>query len=285
MADQAILPGIEIRPATWPAAIAEYLVERSTAGCARSSLVSFRCDLQILAKMFPDRDPVTLDIKEARWAVDQAGKNPFTAARRHGTWRTFYRWLRDRGWIEESPFRFSFELTPREHNSIHILTPSQIETLLSAEDPAAAFVVRLLWETGMKSNEALNLQGGDLNFAESMIYIRGRIERSVPVSEALAEDYQAYLEAENLKVGVNDKVFPFTRRWMEKQLHKVAQSTGIAFTAQTLRWNCAIVDLSRGLSEDRLRIKLGYSELSWHMHARPILRPWLPHSAEESSRQ
>lgn len=281
---QARLPGFDdlvsltAPPATWSVAVEEYLTERATAGAAKLSLAAFRADLNLLAGMFPNRDPLSLTPKDARWALGQAGKRAATVARRHGTWRAFYRWTTERGWLNETPFRFGFEETPRSTQRAKGLTGKELAALQRAvkDDPVGEFVLRLFLDTGMKPSEAIQLRGVDLNLAENLVTVRGRRDRAVPVSGELQAAYRGYLEFCGLSEIPDAPVFPYTQRWLEKQLQRIAERAAVSCTAQTLRWHRAITDLRNGVSEERVRVKMGYSELSWQMHARPALLPWLP---------
>ncbi len=276
---------------TWTSAIATYLRERQETGTASASIPAFRRDLEFLARLFPGRDPTSLTVKEALWAVQRAaaGAAASTAARRHGTWRAFYRWLYEKDWITGTPFLFGFaQTTPRPSRPVKYLSPQQAEALLSAaqDDPAAVFLIRLVLGTGMKRAEIARLVVRDLDEQENLVTVRGRRDRSVPVQPDLFVAYQTFVEEKlaAARPGAGERAVPFTTRWMEMCLAKAAREVeakvGFRPTFQTLRWTRAVWDLRNGVSEERVRVKLGYSKMSWQMHARPALLPWIPSANE-----
>jgi integrase len=214
-----------------------------------------------------------------------------TAARRHGTWRTFYRWMEeDRGWIADSPFRFGFNLTQRDDARPKYLSASQAQALLAAaeSDPAAAFLVRLGLQAGLKPSEIPRLKVRDLDDGENLVTIRDqhRRSRAVPVQPDLFTAYDAFVEEvlDGVRPDPGEKAVPRTVRWMEMRLAQAARqvedTVGFAPTFQTLRWTRAVLDLRNGVPPDRLRLKLGYSKQGWAMHAWPALKRAVPHASE-----
>jgi len=276
-----------VTPRTWTQAIATYLRERREASTASAASVKdFRRDLEFLARLFPGRDPASLTTKEALWAVQRASAKgaAATAARRHGTWRAFYRWVYEKGWITGTPFLFGFaQTTPRPSRPVKYLSPGQAEALLAAaqDDPAAVFLIRLVLGTGMKRAEIARLVGRDLDERENIVTVRGRRDRSVPVQADLFTAYRTFVEEKlAARPGAGERAVPFTTRWMEMCLSKAAREVeaevGFRPTFQTLRWTRAVWDLRNGVPEERVRVKLGYSKMSWQLHARPALLPWIP---------
>jgi hypothetical protein len=127
---QLPLPGFTT-PSTrlsWRYAITQYLLARQNASAPPASIQAFRRDLAFLARLLPEHDPTSLTPKEARWAVHEAKARvaASTAARRHGTWRAFYNWMQEKGWIAASPFCFGFaEATPRPLRPPRYLSPDR----------------------------------------------------------------------------------------------------------------------------------------------------------------
>ncbi|MGD9101259.1 MAG: tyrosine-type recombinase/integrase, partial [Anaerolineae bacterium] len=235
-------------------------------------------------------DPASLTPGEARWAIHKAKARvaASTAARRHGTWRAFYNWMQEKGWVAASPFCFGFaEATPRPLRPPRYLSPGQAQALLDAaeSEPAAAFLVRLALYTGAKPSEITRLKVKHLDEEENLVTVRGRRDRAVPVQPDLFTAYEAFVEDKlPARPGEGEPAVPFSRRWMELRLagaaRQVQEQVGFAPTFRTLRWTRAVWDLRNGVPEERVRVKLGYSALSWHMHARRALLPWIPAAGE-----
>ena len=175
------------------------------------------------------------------------------------------------------------EATPRPLRPPRHLSPGQAKALLAAaqDEPAAAFLIRLGLYTGIKPSEITRLTVRDLDEQENLVTVRGRRDRAVPVQPDLFKAYQTFVQEElSTRPGAGEPAVPFSTRWMEKRLAKVArqieEQVGFPPTFQTLRWTRAVWDLRNGVPEERVRVKLGYSALSWQMHARRALLPWIP---------
>ena len=288
---QLTLPGLQAtphHPPTWTQAVNEYL---AACGGAAHSVEAFKRDLKVLAELFPGRDPTTLTMNEARWAVRTISQRvkAATAARRHGTWRAFYAWLVERGQMTNSPFRFGFaDMTPRRYRPPDYLSHEQGEALLAAAkaDPRADFLIRLVLYTGMKSSEVARLRVQDMDALGNVVTVHGRRDRAVPVPADLFPAYDAFVEAalDGERPAPGDKAVPFSTRWMQLRVAEVAGQVegdlGFAPTFSILRWTRAVWDLRNGVPGDRVRVKLGYSEKSWELHAQRLLEPLVPHPLE-----
>ncbi len=107
----------------------------------------------------------------------------------------------------------------------------------------------------------------------------------MPVQPDLFKAYQTFVEKVlSARPGAREPAVPYSKRWMELRLAQVTRQVeaqvGFSPTFQTLRWTRAVWDLRNGVPEERVRVKLGYSALSWQMHARRALLPWIPDANE-----
>ncbi len=184
-------------------------------------------------------------------------------------------------------FCISFAATPRPLCPPRYLSSGQAQALLVAaqDEPAAAFLIRLGLYTGIKPSEIVRLTVRDLDEQENLVTVRGRRDRAVPVQPDLFTTYQTFVQDElSTRPSVEEPVVPFTVRWMEKRLARAArqvkEQVDFSPTFRTLRWTRTMGDLRNGVPEERVRIKLGYSALSWQMHARWALLLWIPDANE-----
>lgn len=292
------------RPSSWPAMIAAYIAFRKEQMIRawnkenpdreytppHHSLGAFRRDLNILSEIAPVDDPAALSTEQALQAVDvlNARSTEVTARRRHGTWRAFYGWMEKKEWIQNSPFRFQMAAqTPRPKLELQYLTPREAQVLLQAADreesPAPAFLIRLALYTGMKVSEMALLKVKDLIPEQDRVRVHGKHPRDVAVPHDLFEAYEQFLvylrkqgrapeNPDSLAIG-------YTKRWMEKELRsvteKVKNQLGQRPTYGTLRWTRAVWDLRNGVSEDRVRTKLGFTEIAWVQNTRKRLKPFI----------
>jgi len=116
----------------------------------------------------------------------------------------------------------------------------------------------------MKPSEIVNLKARDLDAQENMATVRGRRDRTVRVSADLFAAYEVFAqEVLGGRPAADKPAVPFSQRWAELRLAKAARQVkkevGFAPTFQTLHWTRAVWDLRNGVPEERVRVKLGYS--------------------------
>lgn len=164
----------------------------------------------------------------------QSGDSPRTTHRRLSALRTFYRYLLKRGLVEHNPFaavqmpKMSQDL-PTFVNA-EALT-DRIEQLYRDAEQAEqeknrkkyremAFVVDLLFQTGMRSAEVRGLTVQDVDITSMQLKVLGkrRKERIIPFGEALRTriieyiDYRTSLNPSNDVFLLTDKGKPMTAR-------------------------------------------------------------------------
>ncbi|MDI7275771.1 MAG: site-specific integrase, partial [Anaerolineae bacterium] len=137
-------------------------------------------------------------------------------------------------------------------------------------DPRPLFLFSLILQTGMKKSECLALQFSHFDLSDPAapaVFIRYKDprrrhkERKIALDPALPALLRAYVEAYRPRLAL----FPCTGRNLEYVLRRIAQLAGLegGISFETLRWTCALRDYQSGMEPDRLRRKLGLSEIAW----------------------
>ena len=63
----------------------------------------------------------------------------------------------------------------------------------------------------------------------------------------------------------DEKLFPWTDRNLEYVLTNVGREAGLEHMSfEMLRWTCAVRDYAEGMDPQKLRNKLGLSQISWY---------------------
>jgi site-specific recombinase XerD len=166
---------------------------------------------------------------------------------------TYFLWLRGLGAITRDP-TLSLNNTRIQSPLPDYLYENEIEILTKAAstDPRLYLLVLLFLDTGMKSNELFLLTKAhvdisDLYKPELWIKHSGQQtakDRKVALPARFTDVYTQYLE----KYPVNDKVFPFTDRFLRMIFEELKRETGIEkeLTPKALRHTHVVRAYKRG---------------------------------------
>lgn len=257
-------------------------------GAARNTITAYRRDLLdhlgYLEKrqiQFPEgvnEDVVTRYTEDLR----TRGLRQTSIARKQSALRRFYRYLAREGYCASDPTRlirtprrtarFSGSLSREEMDRLLSAVMNGDESPLHLRDKA---MVELLYATGLRVSELLNLRPGDLNF--SLCYLRtmgkGEKERLVPFHQTAGERVQEYLQRgrpQFLKGKQNEFLFlnrsgrRLSRMGFWKVLRGYALQAGITthLSPHTLRHSFATHLLEAGTDLRLLQEMLGHSSIS-----------------------
>ena len=146
-------------------------------------------------------------------------------------------------------------------------------------DPRPHLLVTLLLHTGMKKQECMAIKLAHLDAANPsgpVVYIRYEKprmqykERRLALPPGWAQTLTTYRAA----YEPQEYLFPCTARNLEYVLTGVAKQAGLSdgLSFEMLRWTCALRDYQARMDPDRLRRKLGLSEMSWRETEPKIVR-------------
>ncbi|MFA6637022.1 MAG: site-specific tyrosine recombinase/integron integrase [Candidatus Omnitrophota bacterium] len=111
----------------------------------------------------------------------------------------FFAFLLREGTIQHNPAQ-SIESPKREHKLPRFLTEEQIEWLFDiVEDPRDRVIVEILYASGIRASELLNLQNGDIDLKNMTLRVReakNGQERIAYINKSAAEAIQAYKKLE-----------------------------------------------------------------------------------------
>ncbi len=198
--------------------------------------------------------------------------SPSTLRRRLCALRAFFSWAREKGLSPENP-ALSLPLPRRSPNHPVILSPNEVERLLSAPDPRTVLGVRdramlsLCYYAGLRISELCSLKVSSLRWEHFpykkklrpavVVEGKGGRGRAVPLAEAAEEEVRAWLEVRPEVEG--DALFllrtgePMTQDAFRYLLRKYVKKAGIEkpVTPHTLRHSFAT-----HLAQGKVRIDL-----------------------------
>ena len=234
-----------------------------------------------------DQEAVAAHLRELR----RQGLAPRSIARSLVSIRSFYDHLVESGERRDNP---AVNLSPPRlwRKLPKVLSEAEVETVLSIPDPQEPLGLRdramleLLYATGLRVSELVDLQLGQLRFEHGFILVRGKgdKERVVPVGEQAETWLRRYLHEIRpaMARGRHERVFvnrfgkPLSRQGFWKKLQGYCRQGGIeAISPHVLRHSFATHLLEHGADLRAVQMMLGHADISTtqiytHIHARRL---------------
>ena len=257
----------------------------SEQGLARNTLAAYGADLRLLDKWLAERGKglTEADRTDLLAFISEriaGGVHPRTLSRQLSTARRFYGYLVREGLVERDPTA-QIE-SPRIGRPLpHGLTEREVENLLAApslSDPLGVrdrCMLEVLYATGLRVSELVNLSLGQLSLANGVLRIEGKgsKERLTPLGEEAADWVRRFLDGarrEILGEKVSEALFP-TRRgkamtrqafWQRLRKHGAAAGITQGLSPHSLRHAFATHLLDHGADLRVVQLLLGHSSLS-----------------------
>ena len=254
---------------------------------AANSLESYARDLNQLAEFAAGRDVAVEALDRGdleRFVRDRmaAGRSPRSVAREVACVRGFYRFLVIDGRLKSSP---ADDLRPPRAWQVlpKYLSVADVDTLIAQPDVSTARGLRdralleLLYATGLRVSELVNIRPADLNLEASFLTCtgKGNKERVVPIGDEAARWVARYLrEGRKPLLGrrTSPRVFVnargggtgLTRVGFWKILKTYVKQAGLkgSLSPHTLRHSFATHLLERGADLRAIQLMLGHADLS-----------------------
>lgn len=173
--------------------------------------------------------------------------------------RTFYDYLYTLDKNIENPFRNNYiskiinnNTTKNNEPTGIALTEEQVSQLLNSITlPADYLLFKVLFTTGIRRSEAINIRWNDFKWNETYkrwelwVLGKGRKYRQLQIKDSLIEELKNEFEWKYGNIGTTDKkVFPMTASNINKKLSKYCTNIGIKMTPHdcrrtniTILWN------------------------------------------------
>jgi integrase/recombinase XerD len=255
-------------------------------GLSRNTLEAYGNDLKKFASwLFSQRALTLVDVErglmqEYLSCLHQQGYSPRSTARLLSSLRRFYSWLLRENKISEDPTALID--SPKLGRSLpKSLSEADVESLLAAPDTASAMGTRdrtmleVLYATGLRVSELVNLKISQINLQQGVIRVtgKGNKERLVPLGEEAMnwlEKYLSFSRQQLMKGNAGDDLFisnrqkAMTRQTFWHMIKRYAQTAGITndLSPHTLRHAFATHLLNHGADLRVVQMLLGHSDLS-----------------------
>lgn len=254
-------------------------------GSSIHTVKAFIGDLNLLASYMPPDQKIgsitTRDLNNfLDWMQNKRGVpcSPKTLSRRITSLKSFFRWLMTFGAVIADPAEKVVQKSVRSPLPA-VMYPKQMQAALEAadryrqkEEPDARYytLLKLLLDTGIKKGELLTLTtkhidldtpGGPILFVRYANPKYRYKERKIDLTEDWLEAYDEYAGQYDL----SEKLFPWSPRRLEYLLQDIGEEIGLDDQLSFLmcRWTCALNDLTGGMEPNKIRQKLGISEIQW----------------------
>ncbi len=254
-------------------------------GLSANTLAAYRADLTALARWLAERQVRIVETSRAdlqdfiAWRVRE-GARPRSTARQLSSFRRFFRYLVRENGIREDPT--AQIAMPKIGRSLpKSLTEEEVESLLGApvvSDPLGnrdRTMLEVLYATGLRVSELVNLQHGQINLNQGVIRIlgKGNRERLIPLGEEAVRwltEFEHGPRGEILLERQTDFLFPtrrgdrMTRQAFWHIIKRYARKAGISkeLSPHTLRHAFATHLLNHGADLRVVQMLLGHSDLS-----------------------
>ena len=254
-------------------------------GLSPNTLAAYRADLTALSRWLAERQVpmVQTSHKDLQQFIESrvdAGARPRSTARQLSSFRRFFRYLVREGEIQEDPT--AQIAMPKIGRSLpKSLTEEEVEALLAAptvRDPLGnrdRTMLEVLYATGLRVSELVNLRYAQINLNQGVIRIvgKGNRERLIPLGDEAVRWLTEFVHGARDEILLDrqtDYLFPtrrgdrMTRQAFWHIIKRYARKSGVAqgLSPHTLRHAFATHLLNHGADLRVVQILLGHSDLS-----------------------
>jgi integrase/recombinase XerC len=242
------------------------------------TLKSYRSDLEDFQRSAGISEPDAVQGVDARAVraflaeLHTRGLDPVSVARKLAALRSWFRFLRRRGVVDQNPAQQV--RTPRlPRKLVSFLPIDETVALMDARHPRATArdtaMLELLYASGLRVSELVGLDLRDVDLADMTVRVlgKGRKERIVPFGGAAGRALREYLAARGPAAGavfLNRRGGRLTVRSVHTIVRRQARTAGIVkrVSPHTLRHTFATHLLDSGADLRMIQELLGHSRLS-----------------------
>ncbi|MCQ2795979.1 MAG: tyrosine recombinase XerD [Bacilli bacterium] len=251
-------------------------------GLSKQTIASYDSDLKQFFLLYKDKEDTNdlypTDLRDFLSVELNKGHSPSTALRRLSSCRAFYHFL-----IQEKIIDITLDKVYAPKPIKHlpsVLTFEEVEALLDApntkkdEEFRDKAMLELMYSSGLRVSELINLEVRNINFNKSYITIKGKgmKYRNVPIGEYALEWVSTYVnDIRCLNRGAKTKYLflnrygkPLSRQFFFKKIKEYAARVGITthVSPHIIRHSFATHMLENGAELIAVQEMLGHTNLS-----------------------
>ena len=254
-------------------------------GLSENTLDAYRADLLALDQRLKSRDVEIVRADKAdlldyiAWRVE-GGAKPRSTARQLSSFRRFYRYLLREGVIVEDPT--ADIAMPKIGRSLpQSLTEDEVDSLLAAPNVSEPLgnrdraMLELLYATGVRVSELINLKMSQMNLTQGVIRIvgKGDRERLIPLGDEAQDWLRDFIDGARIEILLErqtDYLFPtrrgdrMTRQAFWHIIKRYGKKAGVKkkLSPHTVRHAFATHLLNNGADLRVVQLLLGHSDVS-----------------------
>lgn len=266
--------------------INEYLLFLSVEkGLSQASISSYRQDLKRYQGFLEDRGMHDYSAVDTELIISflkllkEEGKSAKTITRMQSTLRNYHQFLLNEDVVKTNPAT-RLHIVKEDKKLPVYLTVQEMEILLRTPDGSTAgtrdrAMMELLYASGLRVSEVIDIKTTDLNIDMGFIRVRGKgsKERIVPMTDHVGRLLMSYIANERLILLKDDDVDAlfitnrgkgFTRQGLWKTIKKYEMLSGIGknITPHTFRHSFATHLIENGADLRAVQEMLGHSDIS-----------------------
>ncbi len=254
-------------------------------GLSKNTLGAYRADLMTLGRGLSKQNK-SIDMADKADLLEfiahrvEGGAKPRSTARQLSSFRRFFRYIMREGMRDSDPTA-DIEM-PRIGRSLpKTLTEEEVDALLSApntDEPLGhrdRAMLELLYATGLRVSELINLKQSQINFNQGVLRIvgKGDRERLIPLGDESQRWLKDFIDGPRMEILLErqtDYLFPtrrgdrMTRQAFWHIIKRYAEKSGIRkkLSPHSLRHAFATHLLNHGADLRVVQLLLGHSDLS-----------------------
>ena len=254
-------------------------------GLSNNSIISYNHDL-VLFKKFLNTNKINVtpisckaeNIKSYLYK-NLSKKNSRSQARSISAIKSFFNYLIFEGHLKESPVS-NIEAPKIERKLPKVLTLDQINQLIKSVDLNHQFgqrnktIIEVLYGTGIRVSELINLKLSNIFFEENIIKVtgKGNKERFVPLGKKASDEIKSYLkDRDQLKIDSKFSDLLFLNRYgrglTRSMIFKIINDTSVnigldkKISPHTLRHSFATHLIKNGADLRTIQLMLGHESI------------------------
>lgn len=248
----------------------EFINHLVSSGKSENTVKSYMYDLDYLKKFaeYMGKSPLSLTKEDMRYFIPFLQNNslsPKSVERIIAAIRKFYGFLVKRGYIHSDPTK-GIQKIKKPKRFPRVVEKEKIFKILKEWEPKddeeilAKDLILLIYSTGMRISEVLNLKGEDINFEERSIYVKGKggKYRKIPFNDIAYSILKRRFKDEKSKI-LNINRFK-AYRLIRDAFEKYAGLSGVH--PHILRHSFATHLLENGADIKTVQQLLGHSSLA-----------------------
>lgn len=178
--------------------------------------------------------------------------------------KSFYKFMADNRHIDANPTRGINSIRMDKKAPVYLTIGEMRELIDTAIDARDRIVVRMLYATGVRVSELVNIRRRDIDFERGTVKVfgKGAKERIVLIPSDMVADLRHYCESEGL--GESDRLLDLTPRTVQRNIKVLARRAGITknVTPHKLRHSFATHMLQNGGNVVAIQKLLGHASLN-----------------------